>query len=178
VRCDPTLRDHAPDGPAWLHEIKIDGCRAQVHIHHGPISVYSGSGYNRPTTAARSCRSWRRNGCFDDRFGMALFPFRSGGILGHGSTVCSCFARYLDFAWRAFAAHSLDAQAKLFSLAVVGGLACELLHHSATLEPAARRAPQGCFKKDGVAFSPRREMDARGRPTHELHIRVRTRRSE
>jgi hypothetical protein len=89
-----------------------------------------------------------------------------------------CFARYLDFAWRAFAAHSLDAQAKLFSLAVVGGLACELLHHSATLEPAARRAPQGCFKKDGVAFSQRREMDARGRPTHELHIRVRTRRSE
>jgi hypothetical protein len=43
---------------------------------------------------------------------------------------------------------------------------------------SARRAPQGCFKKDGVAFSPRREMDARGRPTHELHIRVRTRRSE
>jgi hypothetical protein len=173
VRCDPTLRYHAPDGPAWLHEIKIDGCRAQVHIHHGPISVYSRSGYNRPTTAARSCRSWRRNGCFDDRFGIGAAAFWGMALL----CVC-CFARYLDFAWRAFAAHSLDAQAKLFSLAVVGGLACELLHHSATLEPAARRAPQGCFKKDGVAFSPRREMDARGRPTHELHIRVRTRRSE
>jgi hypothetical protein len=152
VRCDPTLRDHAPDGPAWLHEIKIDGCRAQVHIHHGPISVYSGSGYNRPTTAARSCRSWRRNGCFDDRFGMALFPFRSGGILGHGSTVCSCFARYLDFAWRAFAAHSLDAQAKLFSLAVVGGLACELLHHSATLEPAARGHLKDVSKRTASPF--------------------------
>jgi bifunctional non-homologous end joining protein LigD len=44
--CDPTLRDRAPDGPGWLHEIKIDGYRAQVHIHHGRITVYSRSGYN------------------------------------------------------------------------------------------------------------------------------------
>jgi hypothetical protein len=29
--CDPTLRDRPPDGPGWLHEIKIDGYRAQVH---------------------------------------------------------------------------------------------------------------------------------------------------
>jgi bifunctional non-homologous end joining protein LigD len=26
--CDPTLRERAPDGPGWLHEIKIDGYRA------------------------------------------------------------------------------------------------------------------------------------------------------
>jgi ATP-dependent DNA ligase len=44
--CDPTLRDRAPDGPEWLHEIKIDGYRAQVHIHHRRITVYSRSGYN------------------------------------------------------------------------------------------------------------------------------------
>jgi bifunctional non-homologous end joining protein LigD len=44
--CDPTLRQRAPDGPGWLHEIKIDGYRAQVHIHHGRITVYSRSGYN------------------------------------------------------------------------------------------------------------------------------------
>jgi bifunctional non-homologous end joining protein LigD len=46
IPCDPTLRDRAPDGPGWLHEIKIDGYRAQVHIHHGRTSVYSRSGYN------------------------------------------------------------------------------------------------------------------------------------
>jgi bifunctional non-homologous end joining protein LigD len=44
--CDPTLRDRAPDGSGWLHEIKIDGYRAQVQIHHGRITVYSRSGYN------------------------------------------------------------------------------------------------------------------------------------
>src|SRR5437016_3799988 len=44
--CDPTLRDRAPDGPGWLHEIKIDGYRAQVHVHHGRITIYSRSGYN------------------------------------------------------------------------------------------------------------------------------------
>src|SRR5919109_3710093 len=44
--CDPTLRDRAPDSPGWLHEIKIDGYRAQVHIHHRRITVYSRSGYN------------------------------------------------------------------------------------------------------------------------------------
>jgi hypothetical protein len=63
-----------------------------------------------------------------------------------------CFARYLDFAWRAFAAHSLDAQAKLFSLAVVGGLACELLHHSATLEPAARGHLKDVSKRTASPF--------------------------
>jgi bifunctional non-homologous end joining protein LigD len=44
--CDPTLRERAPDGPRWLHEIKIDGYRAQVRIHHRRITVYSRSGYN------------------------------------------------------------------------------------------------------------------------------------
>jgi bifunctional non-homologous end joining protein LigD len=44
--CDPSLRDRAPDGLGWLHEIKIDGYRAQVHVHHGRITVYSRSGYN------------------------------------------------------------------------------------------------------------------------------------
>jgi bifunctional non-homologous end joining protein LigD len=43
---DPTLRERAPDSPGWLHEIKIDGYRAQVHIHRGRITVYSRSGYN------------------------------------------------------------------------------------------------------------------------------------
>jgi bifunctional non-homologous end joining protein LigD len=44
--CDPTLGERAPDGPGWLHEIKIDGYRAQVHIHRARVTVYSRSGYN------------------------------------------------------------------------------------------------------------------------------------
>src|SRR5881394_917986 len=44
--CDPSLRERAPDGPGWLHEIKIDGYRAQLHIQHGRITIYSRSGYD------------------------------------------------------------------------------------------------------------------------------------
>jgi bifunctional non-homologous end joining protein LigD len=44
--CDPTLRDRAPDGQGWLHEIKIDGYRMQVHIHRGRVTIYSRSGYD------------------------------------------------------------------------------------------------------------------------------------
>jgi bifunctional non-homologous end joining protein LigD len=44
--CDPTLRDKAPTGREWLHEIKIDGYRAQVHLRAGKVTVYSRSGYD------------------------------------------------------------------------------------------------------------------------------------
>jgi bifunctional non-homologous end joining protein LigD len=44
--CDPTLRDRAPDGPGWLYEVKIDGYRAQVHIHRRRVTIYSRSGYD------------------------------------------------------------------------------------------------------------------------------------
>jgi bifunctional non-homologous end joining protein LigD len=44
--CDPALRDRAPEGAQWLHEIKIDGYRAQVHVHAGAVRVYSRSGYD------------------------------------------------------------------------------------------------------------------------------------
>jgi bifunctional non-homologous end joining protein LigD len=44
--CDPTLRERAPEGPDWLHEIKIDGYRAQLHIHNGRVRVFSRSGYD------------------------------------------------------------------------------------------------------------------------------------
>src|SRR3954463_7173587 len=44
--CDPTLRERAPEGSDWLHEIKIDGYRAQLHIHGGLVRVFSRSGYD------------------------------------------------------------------------------------------------------------------------------------
>src|SRR3954468_6892717 len=44
--CDPTLHEQAPTGPGWLYEIKTDGYRAQVHIRHGEVTIYSRSGYD------------------------------------------------------------------------------------------------------------------------------------
>jgi len=44
--CDPVLREQAPDGPQWLHEIKIDGYRAQLHLRAGRATIYSRRGYD------------------------------------------------------------------------------------------------------------------------------------
>src|SRR2546423_15348688 len=44
--CDPTLHEQPPTGPGWLYEIKTDGYRAQVHIRHGEVTIYSRNGYD------------------------------------------------------------------------------------------------------------------------------------
>jgi bifunctional non-homologous end joining protein LigD len=55
--CDPTLRERAPQGPDWLHEIKIDGYRAQLHIHDGRVRVFSRSGYDWTQQFAQIARA-------------------------------------------------------------------------------------------------------------------------
>jgi bifunctional non-homologous end joining protein LigD len=44
--CDPTLRERAPAGDEWVHGIKVDGYRAQIHIRDGKVIAYSRSGYD------------------------------------------------------------------------------------------------------------------------------------
>jgi bifunctional non-homologous end joining protein LigD len=55
--CHPTLREKAPAGREWLHEIKIDGYRAQVHLHGGKVTVYSRNGYDWTRQFAASARA-------------------------------------------------------------------------------------------------------------------------
>ncbi|MCA1408383.1 DNA ligase D [Ensifer sp. IC3342] len=42
--CHPTLKKRPPDGADWLHEIKFDGYRAQLHIHERSIIIYTRTG--------------------------------------------------------------------------------------------------------------------------------------
>lgn len=44
--CDPTLRERPPEGKGWVYEIKADGYRAQLHLHHGEAKAYSRTGYD------------------------------------------------------------------------------------------------------------------------------------
>src|SRR3954447_8678935 len=44
--CDPTLREQAPRGAEWLHETKLDGYRAQIHLRAGDVAIYSRQGLN------------------------------------------------------------------------------------------------------------------------------------
>lgn len=42
----PTLAKTAPAGPEWIHEVKFDGFRVQVHIEGDAIAIYSRNGYD------------------------------------------------------------------------------------------------------------------------------------
>jgi bifunctional non-homologous end joining protein LigD len=39
-----TLKSKAPSGSQWIHEIKYDGYRVQVHLNHGKRKVYTRNG--------------------------------------------------------------------------------------------------------------------------------------
>jgi bifunctional non-homologous end joining protein LigD len=44
--CRPAERDRPPSGGQWVHEIKADGYRAQVHVRDGKVIVYSRRGHD------------------------------------------------------------------------------------------------------------------------------------
>jgi bifunctional non-homologous end joining protein LigD len=50
--CHPTERNRPPSGGNWIHEIKADGYRAQVHLRDGKATVYSRRGYDWTETFA------------------------------------------------------------------------------------------------------------------------------
>ncbi len=42
--CHPTLQTKNPDGDRWLHELKVDGYRCQLHLWHGGVAAYTRRG--------------------------------------------------------------------------------------------------------------------------------------
>src|SRR5918995_6242993 len=44
--CRPTLREEAPSGGRWIHEIKFDGYRTQAHLRSGRPVIYTRAGYD------------------------------------------------------------------------------------------------------------------------------------
>src|SRR5207253_2840566 len=40
------LVNKPPSGPDWVHEIKFDGYRIQVHFEHGHVKLYTRRGLN------------------------------------------------------------------------------------------------------------------------------------
>ena len=50
--CHPMERARPPSGGNWIHEIKADGYRAQVHVRDGKAIIYSRRGYDWTETFA------------------------------------------------------------------------------------------------------------------------------
>jgi ATP-dependent DNA ligase len=44
--CHPALREEAPSGGRWFHEIKLDGYRTQAHLQAGRPAIYTRAGYD------------------------------------------------------------------------------------------------------------------------------------
>ena len=42
--CLPTVAERPPSGPGWMHEIKHDGYRLQVHIRDGRVRLFTRTG--------------------------------------------------------------------------------------------------------------------------------------
>jgi bifunctional non-homologous end joining protein LigD len=42
----PTLRETVPQGDGWIHELKYDGYRTQVHISHSQVRAYTRNAYD------------------------------------------------------------------------------------------------------------------------------------
>jgi bifunctional non-homologous end joining protein LigD len=42
----PTLRSAPPRGEQWLHEIKFDGWRIQLHKHGGSAAAFTRNGHD------------------------------------------------------------------------------------------------------------------------------------
>ena len=43
--CHPTLREEAPSGERWVHEIKFDGYRTQAHLRSGRPAIHTRRGH-------------------------------------------------------------------------------------------------------------------------------------
>jgi bifunctional non-homologous end joining protein LigD len=44
--CAPTLRSAAPRGEQWIHEIKFDGWRIQLHKHGSSAALFTKNGHD------------------------------------------------------------------------------------------------------------------------------------
>jgi ATP-dependent DNA ligase len=54
--CEPILRPRVPRGEAWLHEVKFDGYRMQIHKSDLKVRLFSPTA----TSGLSECRiSWR-----------------------------------------------------------------------------------------------------------------------
>ncbi|WP_342739726.1 non-homologous end-joining DNA ligase [Bradyrhizobium sp. B117] len=54
-----TLKDNAPSGAQWIHEIKYDGYRAQVHVDRGASKIFTRNGHDWTHRFSRIAGSFR-----------------------------------------------------------------------------------------------------------------------
>jgi bifunctional non-homologous end joining protein LigD len=84
--CHPTLRQEAPSGERWVHEIKFDGYRSQAHLRSG-----------RPAMYTRRAHDWTRR---FQRIADALAKLPAADLILDGEAVVADSRGIPDFAAR------------------------------------------------------------------------------
>jgi len=54
--CQPTVAKQPPNGPGWVHELKHDGYRLQIHVRDGRVRLYTMNGNDGAQTAVGNHR--------------------------------------------------------------------------------------------------------------------------
>ena len=54
--CHPTQHIKAPKGDRWVHEIKVDGYRCELHVLHGTVMAFTRRGYDWANVSAQSLK--------------------------------------------------------------------------------------------------------------------------
>ncbi|MCG2633242.1 non-homologous end-joining DNA ligase [Bradyrhizobium sp. WYCCWR 13023] len=54
-----TLKSNAPSGAQWIHEIKYDGYRAQVHVNSGATKIFTRNGHDWTKRFSRLASSFK-----------------------------------------------------------------------------------------------------------------------
>ncbi|MDB5392885.1 MAG: ligase [Rhodospirillales bacterium] len=74
--CHPKARAHPPSGAEWIHEIKVDGYRAQLEIQNGVIKVLSRRAFDWSATQfaaiAKAAAFLRAHDCIVDGEAVVL----------------------------------------------------------------------------------------------------------
>jgi bifunctional non-homologous end joining protein LigD len=56
-----TSIEKVPSGERWIHEIKFNGYRAQVHLANEAIQILSRSGHDWTKRFGKAANAWRRS---------------------------------------------------------------------------------------------------------------------
>lgn len=78
-----SLRSKVPGGSEWIHEIKLDGYRAQAHIHDRECVIYTRRGYN--WTSRFHKRAWYLIDNMNRHFRAPVVEATKGGRVGGGT---------------------------------------------------------------------------------------------
>jgi bifunctional non-homologous end joining protein LigD len=103
--CRPTVAQRPPSGPGWVHELKHDGYRLQIHIRDGRVKFYTMNGADwtkRYPGIVEQAAKIKGSAIIDvevvwlDADGIAQFDALHSRVMDHAAVACAFDLLALD----------------------------------------------------------------------------------